>query len=38
MINLGFMSPSGEMYTCQPFEKRIILCYNANEKSYQIDD
>lgn len=20
MINLGFMSPSGEMYTCQPFE------------------
>lgn len=33
MINLGFISPHGEMYTCRPFEKRIILCYNSNEKS-----
>ena len=30
MINLGFISPHGEMYTCQPFEhldfsKRIMF-------------
>ena len=37
MINLGFISPSGEMYTCQPFE-HLDLAKELCSKLGYLDD